>query len=129
MIFNDPFMHSIAYIIIIWIIYHLPLKTSHWNECCCKRRGELAVRKLSSQKRESSCVLPVNGKTKQLHIPIRMNPKHIWSMVHAIKKKFSPTEPISEVNLPGPARPNYNALWPLISRAIKELRIKKLRQC
>ena len=37
---------------------------------------------------------PVNGKTKQLHIPIRMNPKHIWSMVHAIKKNsFHPLNP------------------------------------
>ena len=64
--------------------------------------------------------VPVYGKTKQLNIS---KTKHVWNMVHITKNTcFHPLNPFPRWT--GPARPDHDALWTLISRVILDFRKK-----
>ena len=65
------------------------------------KRGELAERRLSSRKRESSCTGIWENKT----IEYFENEAYLKYGSYNKKYVFSPTESISEVNRPDPTRP------------------------
>merc|ERR1719309_1960260 len=69
------------------------------------KRGELAERRLSSRKRESSCTGIWENKT----IEYFENEAYLKYGSYNKKYVFSPTESISEVNRPDPARPDHDA--------------------